>query len=315
MEYRQLGQTGIEVSRLCFGALTIGPLQANLPLDRGAAVLRYALELGVNFIDTAQLYRTYPYIRQALRGWDKPVVIASKTYAYTREGAAAALEEARRELDRDVIDIFLLHEQESIHTVRGHWEAVEYLLEAREKGLIREVGLSTHRIAGVEAALAFPELTVIHPLYNLAGIGIGDGDAAAMAEAIARAAAAGKGIYSMKPLAGGNLLSRREEALQFVLSTPGIAAVAIGMQSEAEVEYNLALFSGQTPPHEAAARISSQPRRLHIEDWCQGCGRCVERCQQQALYLQGEKVEVDRNKCLLCGYCSAVCPDFCLKIF
>lgn len=315
MEYVQLGQTGIEVSRLCFGALTIGPLQANLPLDRGAAVLRYALEQGVSFIDTAQLYRTYSYIRQALKGWDRPVVIATKTYAYTRAGAAAALEEARRELGRDVIDIFLLHEQESVHTLRGHWEAVEYLLEAREQGRIRAVGLSTHRIAGVEAALAFPELEIIHPLYNLAGIGIGDGDAAAMAEVIARAAAAGKGIYSMKPLAGGNLLNRREEALAFVLKTPGIAAIAIGMQSEAEVDYNLAFFRGQVPPASVRASISSQPRRLHIEEWCQGCGNCVARCQQQALFLQEDKAQVRREKCLLCGYCAAVCPEFCLKIF
>ena len=62
MEYRLLGQTGMKVSRLCFGALTIGPLQAKLPLGEGVAVIRAALAAGVNFIDTAQLYGTYPYI-------------------------------------------------------------------------------------------------------------------------------------------------------------------------------------------------------------------------------------------------------------
>jgi aryl-alcohol dehydrogenase-like predicted oxidoreductase len=72
MIYTELGRTGLSVSRLCFGALTVGPLQSNLPLNEGAAVIRYALEQGVNFIDTAKLYGTYPYIREALRGWDKP---------------------------------------------------------------------------------------------------------------------------------------------------------------------------------------------------------------------------------------------------
>ncbi|HOK43584.1 MAG TPA: aldo/keto reductase, partial [Thermoclostridium caenicola] len=50
MEYRFLGKTGIKVSRLCFGALVIGPLQRNLSVEEGAAVIEEALRLGVNFI-------------------------------------------------------------------------------------------------------------------------------------------------------------------------------------------------------------------------------------------------------------------------
>ena len=58
-----LGNTSIKVSRMCFGSLTIGPLQRNLPLAEGSSLIRTALEAGVNFIDTAQLYRNYSYIR------------------------------------------------------------------------------------------------------------------------------------------------------------------------------------------------------------------------------------------------------------
>ena len=115
------------VSRLCFGALTIGPLQANLPVREGAAVIRKALESGVNFIDTAELYRTYPYIREALRGFTGDVAICSKCYAYTRQDMQKSVEKALIELDRDYIDIFMLHEQESALTIKGHWEAYEYL--------------------------------------------------------------------------------------------------------------------------------------------------------------------------------------------
>lgn len=156
MEYTRLGRTGLKVSKICFGALTIGPLQANLPIEVGAGVIRYALDRGVNFIDTAEMYRTYPYIKRALKGYNKDVVVATKSYAYEREGMVKSLEEARAKLDRDVIDIFLLHEQESLYTIKGHWEAFEYLLEAKAKGLVRAVGISTHRIEAVKAVLAVP---------------------------------------------------------------------------------------------------------------------------------------------------------------
>lgn len=314
MEYRTLGCTGITVSRLCFGALTVGPLQANLSLAEGAAVIRAAVDQGVTFIDTADLYGTYPYIREALKGCAREVAVASKSYAYTAEGMASSLEKARRELDRDVVDIFLLHEQESILTVKGHWEAVEYLLEAKAKGRVRAVGLSTHRVAGVEAVLATPELEVVHPLFNLAGLGIGDGAAADMYRAIEQAHAAGKGVYTMKPLGGGNLVGRTEEALNFVLEKPAIDAIALGMRTTAEVEMNLRLFAGESVPEVVKDRVGKVTRVLHIEDWCVGCGRCTEKCPAGALRIVEGRAVVERSKCLLCGYCGAACPEFCIKI-
>ena len=78
-EYRFLGNTGLKVSRLCFGALTIGPLQANLPLQEGVTVIQAALDAGVNFIDTAELYQTYPYIQKAIAGRKHEVIVASKS--------------------------------------------------------------------------------------------------------------------------------------------------------------------------------------------------------------------------------------------
>ncbi|HHY52186.1 MAG TPA: aldo/keto reductase, partial [Clostridiales bacterium] len=164
MKYAWLGKTGIQVSRICFGTLTAGPLQANLPLEEGATLMAEAIERGINFFDTAQLYETYPYLRRAMEiTGKKDIVISTKTYAYTRQLAQEALEQARRELNRDVIDIFMLHEQESIHTLRGHREALEYFFEQKQKGVIRAVGASMHRIAAVEGALQMG-LDVIHPL-------------------------------------------------------------------------------------------------------------------------------------------------------
>ncbi|MDI6907430.1 MAG: aldo/keto reductase [Thermoanaerobacterales bacterium] len=85
MKYRALGTTGLVVSRLCFGTLTISPLQAALPTEEGACVIRHALALGLNFIDFAELYKTHPYVREALRDGRYEAVIATKSYAYTGE--------------------------------------------------------------------------------------------------------------------------------------------------------------------------------------------------------------------------------------
>lgn len=86
----------------------------------GGRLLTYALEQGINFFDTAELYENYAHIREALKDWQGQTIIATKSYAYAAVTAAASLERARRELNRDYIDIILLHEQESEHTLRGH---------------------------------------------------------------------------------------------------------------------------------------------------------------------------------------------------
>ncbi|MBR0026137.1 MAG: aldo/keto reductase, partial [Clostridia bacterium] len=67
MEYRYLGNTGMLVSRLCFGTLTMGPLQRDLSAKEGAALLELAFSCGVNFLDTAEIYGTYPHVKEALK--------------------------------------------------------------------------------------------------------------------------------------------------------------------------------------------------------------------------------------------------------
>lgn len=314
MDYGLLGRTGIRVSRLCFGSLTVGPLQACLPVREGAGIIRHALDAGVNFIDTARLYNNYEYIREAVAGRSGNVVIATKSYDYTREDVRQSLEEALKELDRDYVDIFLLHEQESDLTIRGHWDAVEELIRARREGTVRALGVSTHSVRGVRAAASVPEFDIIHPLINIKGIGIRDGTADDMKEAIDSAFKAGKGLYGMKALGGGNLINERKEALSFVLSLPGLTSVAVGMQSIAEVDYNLAVFEGGEAGPALEQAVSRRSRRLHIEDWCTACGRCLERCGAGALSLEGGRAVADSALCRLCGYCSAACGEMCIKI-
>ncbi len=315
MDYNILGKSGIKVSRLCFGALTIGPLQANLPLAHGARVIREALDRGVNFIDTAQLYRTYPYIKKALaQSSKKDIVIASKSYAYSKETAEESLYEALREIDRDYIDIFLLHEQENEYTLKGHYEALEYFIRMKEKGIIRGVGISTHTVAAVKAAAKMDEIDVIHPLINKNGLGIMDGTANDMIEALELAKLKNIGIYGMKPLGGGNLLSTIDECFDFVFKLSCLDSIAVGMQRAEEVISNVARFNGESIPIEISEKLSRENRRLHIDFWCKTCGACVDACKSKALKIVEDKLVVHREKCVLCGYCSNYCPEFCIKI-
>ena len=313
MPCRALGKTGLRVSRLCFGSLTLSPLQKNLPVAAAAAVLRAAFDAGVNFVDTAQYYRNYAQLRAGLDAFGGDVVLCSKTYAHTAELARAAVEEARRALGRDRIDIFLLHEQEGDDTLRGHRPALEELYRLKAQGVLRAVGISTHRVDGVKSAVRWG-LDVVHPLYNLTGLGIEDGTPEEMGAAIGAAHDAGVGVFTMKALGAGHLFARAEEALSWVLRHPAVDSVAVGMQTAAEVRANAAFFATGRFTHEADAALMSQVRRLHIEEDCAGCGACVKRCQNGALTLRNGRAVADSARCLLCGYCAAVCETFSIKV-
>ena len=314
MEMTKLGRSGIEVSRLCFGSLTMTPFQANLSQEEGAYLIEYAFEKGINFLDTAEIYENYGYIRKALRGIKREDYrISTKTYAYTEELAQESLERAMREIGTDYIDIFLLHEQESTHTVRGHYLAVEYLLKAKEAGKIGALGISTHRIAGARALRDYPELDILHPIVNKNGIGIHDGSIEDMLGELEYLSGTGVGIYGMKPLGGGHLIGDAKEALGFVLQKPYIHAIAIGMQSRDEVDANIQLVHNGYIEEEVENRLNRTNRRLIVQDFCQGCGNCVDRCQQGGITLV-DGMARPNDKCILCGYCATVCPEFCIKV-
>ncbi|QSX08664.1 aldo/keto reductase [Alkalibacter rhizosphaerae] len=314
MHYIQLGQTDLTVSKLAFGTLTMGPLQANLSREEGALLLERAWDLGINFLDTADLYQNYDHIKEGLKRTSRDWILASKSYDYTWKAMKDSLEKARKGLDRDMIDIWMLHETESVHTIRGHWEAVECLMEAKQKGLIRHIGISTHHVAGVYGAMEYPEIGVIHPIFNKKGLGIADGSFLQMEEALRKAHDRGKGIFAMKPLGGGHLIKDRREAFRFVLEKEYIHSMAVGMQTVEEVEYNAALVAGRPVSHELSEKTEKQNRHLHIDSWCEGCGNCVAVCPQKALRFEDGQARVDRDACILCGYCAAVCPQFCIKV-
>lgn len=314
MKYNKLGNTDLYISKLCFGSLSISPLQINLPVEKGADLIVFAMENGINFLDTAEFYQNYSYIRRAIKKSNRELIISTKSYAYTYNGMRKSVEKARQEMDLDVIDIFMMHEQETILTLQGHREALEYLLNAKAKGIIKAVGVSTHTVEVVNAVADMKEIDVIHPLINFKGIGIKDGNRQDMEKAIEKAFRNKKGIYAMKSLGGGNLIKDKQRAFEYILSIPYLHSVAVGMKSEDEVLANTLLFDGKTIPKDITDRLNKQRRKLLIENWCIGCGRCAKNCRYGAISIVNEKAEVNQENCILCGYCSGYCPEFCIKI-
>lgn len=313
MKYRELGGTGKLVSRLCFGTLTMGPFQRGLSAKEGAALIERAFSHGVNFLDTAEIYETYPHVREAL--FIKPdAIVCTKSYSYDFATAEASYKKAVEGIGREYVDVFLLHEQESGLTIKGHAEAIEYFLRRKEQGYIGAVGLSTHYVGCMKAAIEHPELDVLFPLINKKGVGIADGTPDGMLEVINEARALGKGIIAMKPLGGGHLISEREEALEYVLGLDSVDTVAMGMQSFDEVDFNCAVFSGEEPDPEIRARLSTVRRRMLIQDWCQGCGTCVNACRNHAISMADGIARIDYSKCATCGYCARACPEFNIKV-
>lgn len=312
MLYSYLGKTGMRVSLMCAGSLSVGPLQANLTLSQGRYVMAEAYEAGVNFFDSAEFYRTYPYLREVAQKPD--TVIAGRSFAWDAESMRKSLDLYRKELNRDVVDIFGLHEQESGLTLKGHRDALEFLARERERGTVRAVSVSTHYVACVKAAALLDEVDVIFAVLNIQGLGIADGSRQDMEDALRFAKECGKGVYIMKALGGGHLHHVPEEALSYAAKFPYKDSVAVGVKTREEVLYNAAVLCGERPSLEVSRAVTGRKKRLLVEEWCEGCGRCVRRCGFKALSLQGGRAVVDETKCMLCGYCGGVCPLFCLKI-
>jgi aryl-alcohol dehydrogenase-like predicted oxidoreductase/ferredoxin len=315
MKKCSLGKTGIMVTELCFGALPIGPLQANISVERGAKLIRAALEKGINFIDTAEGYKTYPYIKKALEGYNEEAIIATKSGAKTYKEMEQSIKDALVSLGRAYIDIFLLH---AARVTPSFFEeragALQCLKDYKSKGIIQAIGISTHVVEVVRRAAEIKEIDIIFPIINKLGIGIVGGSVEDMIKAISEAHKAGKGLYAMKALGGGHLIDQLEEAFNFVRNIKGISSLAVGMVSPEELELNIKIFNDEEIPKGLFTQKIKPKKRLFISSFCKGCGTCVKICPNNALSLENGKAVVDHKLCLLCGYCNPVCPEFAIRL-
>jgi aryl-alcohol dehydrogenase-like predicted oxidoreductase len=267
MDKIRFGNTKIEVSRLCFGTepFTIpkGPkgqkIGGDLSPQEGGLILKNALGLGVNFWDTSNDYGTHPHVAEGLRLVQRhEVVIADKSYAKTSEEAEADLQKSLAELGTDYIDIMLLH-YVPLHAKRDHntlsteyvergtieqrFEALKTFCEAKESGIIRAVGLSTHSTKVLNHASRMPEIEVVCATLNEVGTWIEDGSLKEHISAIKKVYETGKAVYVIKVLDAGKLRRKSHSSLRFAFQYHQfIDAFNIGMYSVDEVRTNLKLL-------------------------------------------------------------------------
>ena len=319
MNVIRLGNTDIFVTPVGLGVLTVGSTQLDLSFDDGAGIVRHALENGITFLDTAEYYRTYPYIKRALNdlapsfsqsALSRPVIM-SKSLSSGYIGMERAIDECRKALNLDQIDIFLLHEIREAPDFENRGGAWECLLDSKAKGYVKSIGLSTHHSDVVQMAAEVPCMDIIFALINFKGLGIRKGSESGtkegMENAIETAADKGIGVIAMKALGGGNLASDYRLALDYVSGLKGITSVMLGMGCKKEVDIAVAWAEGRLP-EEFIPDIADKKMFVDRGD-CECCGACVSRCTSGAILIDETGIaSVDTEKCVLCGYCAPVCP-------
>jgi len=292
----------------------MGPLQANLPIPEGQHLLEYAFDLGITLFDTAHLYRTYPYFTGIPNHTKQKMVINSKSYAFTYTEMKEHIEKGLEAIGRDYFDIFMLHEQESVLTLKGHEDAFRAMEDAKKEGKIRSIGVSTHTVTLVRDLMLHPEFEVVHPIFNKASHGLREGNIDDMKKAVQKLYQAGMGIFLMKPLGGGRLYLDFLSSLQFVHEYPFKQAVAVGVKNEAEIEINIAIFEDRFEESMLKKLSLHEKKLFYRRDLCALCYECLEFCHFDVISKGEDTVVFDLAKCVSCGYCIAHCPHMAIRV-
>jgi aryl-alcohol dehydrogenase-like predicted oxidoreductase len=248
---RLLGRTGARVSMLGLGGQIL--LQAPGQDEAAVALINRAIDLGINYCDTAHDY--YPsevYYGQVMATRRSEVFLTTKTADRTRDGAWANLEESLTRLQTDHVDLVKIHHLDSTSELDRILQpdgALAALTEARDQGLTRFIGLSSHTASVLLAALdAFDFDTVqfrVNPLDPIRG----DFTSTVLPVALSR----NLGVIAMKVMDQGTLLDGRATPatlLRYTLTYP-VSVAIIGCGSMADLESNAAACRAFTPMAEA----------------------------------------------------------------
>jgi len=319
MSFREIKFLNKKTPELIFGSLTMAPLQRNMSPQDGGKVISSAISRGLRWIDTAQMYGSYPHVKEGIKrsGIDKDlIVISTKSTSKSYDDMNSAIDEALKEMDLNYIDLFLLHAVKSVLDFKERSGAFKALLEAKEKGIIGSVGISTHSIKCAKVLATDSRIEWYHLMFNKKGIGLTDGTIEDQEENVRLIKQNGGKIYAMKPLGGGYLKNEAEESLKWVKAYPLIDAIALGMTTEDELDMNLKIFKDEEVSEELSERLKKIDKKLFVfKGLCIGCMECEKVCEQVAIIVDdNKKAVVQKDRCILCGYCVPVCPKFALRI-
>lgn len=240
-----LGRSGLKTSVLGVGTGTRGGSeQFNMGQAEFTKMIRHALERGVRYIDTADAYRTHIFVGLALRGVPREdYFIQTKTRAKHPEVAKADIERFRRELQTDHIDSLLMHCMTS-----GSWPTdmrpvMDVLMDAKEKGRVRAVGVSCHGWDPLAASVDVDWCDVQLARINPYGAKM-DGPPENVAELLKKMHDAGRGVIGMKIYGetGFDSREKRLESLKYVLHLNAVDCFTIGFSSTDQIDETLTLI-------------------------------------------------------------------------
>jgi uncharacterized protein len=313
----RLGKSGLMVTQLGFGGI---PIQRLNEADAIAVVTR-CLDLGMNFIDTANAYSTSEQrIGKAIAGRREGLILATKSTSRSADGVLKHLDQSLKMLNVDRIDLYQLHnvsDSKSLELVLGSEGPMRVLEEARKAGKIGHIGVTSHQMDTAKKAVASDRFeTVMFPFNFVTN--------EAMDELIPLARKHDVGFITMKPLAGG-MINNARIAFKYLFQFPDIVSIP-GIEKVAEIEEIVGLLSG---PQKMTAGELEEMRKLkeqlgtrfcHRCDYCQPCtegipistvmiypGLAARLPDEQMYGLWGGMIEKAAS-CSQCGECEERCP-------
>ena len=314
METIRLGRTELTVSKNGFGAL---PVQ-RVGMEEAARILRRAFEGGINYFDTARFYTdSEEKIGRALGDVRDRIIISTKTMATTVEGFWQDLSTSLSLLCTDHVDIYQFHNPAFCPKPGDGTGLYEAMLEAKDRGMIRHIGFTNHRLAIAEEAVRSGLYeTLQFPFSYLAS---------EKEEALVRLCEEyDVGFICMKALAGG-LITRSDVAYAYLAQYP--VAPIWGIQRMSELEEFLSYQDEPPALNEERLAYIEKERAELAGDFCRGCGYCmpcpvgieINNCARMSLLLRRSPAELQLTPavqakmkkiedCLDCGQCKAKCP-------
>ncbi|HHU55245.1 MAG TPA: aldo/keto reductase [Acholeplasmataceae bacterium] len=313
---RRLGKTNLYVNEVGFGGIPIQRVDENTVRK----IIDELINQGINFIDTARGYTvSEEYLGKALENRREKFILATKSMARTYQGMKEDIEISLKNLNTSYIDLYQCHNVPYGENLDG---AIKALLEAKEEGKIKHIGITSHSYEFLDELLDRNTIfeTIQFP-YNFIET---------KAEKLfAKAYEKEIGVICMKPLAGG-ALDNAKVALKYILNNPHVSVVIPGMASPEEVKINGSVKSGEYNDEEL--KYIEETRKVLDEDFCRRCGYCLP-CTvginiPGAFLFEGyynrynlkewavsrfKTLQVRPEECIECGECESRCP-YNLKI-
>ena len=312
----RLGKTELMVDQDGFGAL---PIQRICDED-AVNLLRRAFKNGMNFFDTARSYSDSEHkIGLAFSDIRENLYIATKSMTWNGEGLKKDLETSLQELRTDYIDLYQVHNPPFCPKPGGGDGIYDALLEAKKEGKIRHIGITNHRLAVAEEAIA-------SGLYETLQFPLSYLSSKQEVRLVSLCREADMGFIAMKALAGGlihNIAAAYAYQHQF-----GNVAPIWGLQREAELDEILACRENHPQLSDAdVSRGIEADRKELTGEFCRGCGYCmpcpagieINNCARMSLMIRrapeapwlSEEYQEKMKRiedCTGCGRCREKCP-------